>query len=489
MTWHEPQNLRDCVALKPETFAVPAVLIGKIPRPRRSQSFVFRPRSPSSRGRRTRCITRMAPAARALAADNQSIQPTSLLVLIRSHIRSKIDAALVVAILGSSAGTAHGQLRLRGDAFVQTRSPVGLIVLRGEDKRTPWLDAETVTWLGAISGSDPSNVMGDVLTLSVRGRDPTTGSELRIGRMLVSMGAVRPVHIDGVRGLARAFGGTTVEAFGGFPVVQRFGYDTFDWTAGGRVGQAIGDTAALGGSYSARRRGGHRDDEEVGIDAALTPAPWLTAAGRAAYDVVSRGPTDALLSVSAQKSDVRGEIFTTHRSPGRLLPHTSIFSVLGDFAATSGGATARWRAFPRLELIATGSVQVQGGDVGGQGLGRATLALDDTWASSIGFEARRVDFGGVRWVGARAIATKQLSTAFRLATELELVRPDDDSKNAQPGVLWPWALGSIAWSSLTGWEVATAIEASSGPSNREGFYALARLSYAMFDARQEKTSR
>jgi hypothetical protein len=163
--------------------------------------------------------------------------------------------------------------------------------------------------------------------------------------------------------------------------------------------------------------------------------------------------------------------------------------VLGDFAATSSGATARWRAFPRLELIATGSVQVQGDDVGGQGLGRATLALDDAWASSIGLEARRVDFGGARWVGARAIATKPLSTAFRVATELELVRPDDGSKGAQRGVLWPWALGSVTWSSLTGWEIATAIEASSGPSNREGIYALARVSYAMFDARQEKTAR
>jgi hypothetical protein len=402
-------------------------------------------------------------------------------VLIVVQLKSKIGTALVVgAFLVGSSRRASAQLRLRGDALVQTRSPVGLLVLRGEDKRTPWLDAETVTWLGATGGSEPTGAMGDVLTLSVRTRDVKTGSELRAGRMLVSMGAVRPVHIDGARGLARAFGGTTVEAFGGFPVVQRFAHDTFDWTAGGRVGQAVGDVSAFGASYAVRRRGGQRDGEEVGADVALTPATWLTAAGRAAFDVISRGPTDALMSISAQKDAVRGELFTTHRSPGRLLPRTSLFSVLGDFPSTSTGATVRWRAFPRLELVATGSAQLQGAEIGGQGLGRVTLALDDEWAGSIGVEARRVDFAAARWVGARAIASLPISATFRVATELELVRPDDNSSNRR-GDLWPWALGAIAWSSPTGWEIATAIEASAGPEYRESVHALARVSYAVVD--------
>ena len=94
-------------------------------------------------------------------------------------------------------------------------------------------------------------------------------------------------------------------------------------------------------------------------------------------DFFADGLTDALISVSGQSADVRVEGFTTHRSPGRLLPSTSLFSVLGDFAATTFGTTVRYRAFPRLELVGTGSAQLQGGAVGGQGLGRATLALDD----------------------------------------------------------------------------------------------------------------
>jgi hypothetical protein len=370
-------------------------------------------------------------------------------------------------------------LRLRGDALVQTRSPVGLVVLRGEDQLKPWVDAETVTWMG-VSGMGGSSVgpdafTGDVLTLSVRMRDAKTGSEMRAGRMIVTTGAVRPVHLDGARGLVRVFGGTTLEAFGGAPVARRFDYATFDWAAGGRLAQSVGDVFTVGGSYLQRRSAGRPADEEAGADAAFTPAPWLTAAGRVAFDLLTHGPSDALASLSAQKDDVRGEVFTTHRSAGRLLPSTSLFSVLGDYAATSTGTTFRWRAFPRLELLATGSAQFQGDELGGQGLARATLALDDEWEGSLGAEIRRVDFGGARWTGARAIVGLPLTARFRFASELELVVPDRPDAR---GTVWPWALGAVAWRPRPEWDVAIGVEGSSGPLDRFETHALARATYA-----------
>lgn len=349
---------------------------------------------------------------------------------------------------------------------------MGLLVLRGEDRAKPWLDAEAVTWLGLTEGPDAT---GDVLTLSVRARDVKTGSEVRAGRMVVSTGAVRPIHIDGARGTVRVFGGTTLEAFGGFPVQRAFDYRAFDWAAGGRVGQALGDEVLFGASYLHRRIRNRPADEEVGADASFTPAPWFTAAGRVAFDLVTHGVTDALASISAQKKDVRLELFTTHRSPGRLLPSTSLFSVLGDYAATSTGSTVRWRAFPRLELVATGSAQVQGGDFGGQAIGRATLALDDEWAGSLGFEVRRVDFASARWTGARAIVDLPLTTRVRVATELEIVRPDDPRGK---GSIWPWALVAVAYRPTPSWDVALAVESSSGREYSFETHALARVSYA-----------
>jgi len=391
---------------------------------------------------------------------------------------SKITAAAGGALLAFGGSVTAPRvaladpLRLRGDAYAQTSSPVGLVVLHGEDRSSPGVDAETVTWLGV---SDTPGAMGDVLTLSVRLRDLTTGSELRAGRMLVSMGAVRPLHIDGARGLVRLFGGTTLETFGGFPVTRRFEYDTFDWATGGRIGQSIGDVLSVGASYLQRRSDGRPADEEAGADVMLTPKPWLSAVGRAAYDLDSRGLTDVLASVGAHDKDVRGELFTTYRSPGRMLPSTSLFSVLGDFSSTNIGATGRWRAFPRLELVATGSAQVQASDVGGQGLGRATLALDDEWASTLGLEGRRVEVGSARWSGARGVAGAAVSARVRVSSELELVVPDHPG--ARPSV-WPWVLGAVSYRINRAWDVAAGVEASSGAEQRSTLAGLARLSFA-----------
>lgn len=359
------------------------------------------------------------------------------------------------------------QLRLRGDALADTRAPVGLLVLHGQDRAARWLDAETVAWLGTQNG-------GDVLTLTVRARHPETGSELRLGRMVATAGAVRPVHIDGARGLLRLFGNTTLEAFTGVPVVTSFGWKDFDWVAAGRVSESVADKVTVGGSYAIRKRAGVTDNEEVGADFSLTPATWLTAAGRAAFDASTKDPVDALGTVSAQKGDLRGELFVTHRVPSRLLPQTSLFSMLGNVPSTTTGTTGRWRAAPRLELIASGSVQTRAGDTGGQGFGRAALALDDARDGELGLEARRVDFGGGRWVGARATARIPLHRSVRLSTELELVRPDEPGTRA---ALWPWSLLALTYRADLGWEAAAAMEAAGGPE-RSWVAILARFSYA-----------
>lgn len=366
-------------------------------------------------------------------------------------------------------------LRLRGDALAQTRSPVGLLMLQGSDEVRPWMDAEMVSWLGVTDSPSPT---GDVLTLSVRLRHAGSGSELRVGRQLVSTGAIRPLHLDGMRGVARSPWGTAVEAFAGSHVVRGFDYPELTWSAGGRISQAVRDQLVIGGSFMETRTRAESARSEAGADLAFTPAAWFTAAARSAFDLVRYGVADALVSASVQRRDSRLELFLTHRSPGRLLPATSLFSVLGDFAATSVGSTARHRLFPRLDLIATGSVQRQESVQGGQGLVRAVLALDDDWAGSVGVELRRVHFGDSRWSGARGTVAMPIARGIRVATELELVVPDQPNGR---GSVWPWALLALGYRSPRGWDVSAGVEASSGRTYLAEVNGLARFSYA-FDA-------
>ena len=153
----------------------------------------------------------------------------------------------------------------------------------------------------------------------MRLREPHGFGDLRVGRFVVATGAIRPIQIDGASALARAPWGSTVEAFGGVPVVPSFGARPYDWVIGARIAQAVASRMTAGASFVRTAPHGEIADDEVGADLAAVPVPGLDGASRAAYDVTSPGIADALISAAVRKKDFRVELFATHRSPSRLL--------------------------------------------------------------------------------------------------------------------------------------------------------------------------
>jgi len=380
---------------------------------------------------------------------------------------AKIAAFALVGLLW--ANSAHAQaLRLRADAVAETSSPAGLIVLQGQDRARPWLDVEGLVWGGARP-----EVTGDVLVLALRLHDTKGRTELRAGRFVLSTGAVRPVQIDGAKALGRLPFGATIELFGGAPVVPRFASQPYDWLAGGRVAQSVGHRATLGVSYVQRRSHMEVADEEVGADMTTMPLPWLDIAGRGAYDLTSPGIAEAIASAAARTKKTRFELFASHRSPGRLLPATSLFSVLGDFPSESLGMTVLWKAAPRLDLLASGAGQQVGGTYGYNAWLRSTLRLDDKGAGYLGVEVRRQDVSTAQWTGLRIVASLPIVTTFRFSTELEVALPDEPNGR---GIAWPWGLMALSWRPGKGWETAAAVEAGASPLNRYEVNGLLRLS-------------
>lgn len=345
-----------------------------------------------------------------------------------------------------------------------------MLVMQGEDRAKPWLSAEALAWLG--TGADRT---GDVLTLLVRARDVQGRGEARAGRFLAATGAIRPLHIDGVSALGRTPWGTSLEAFGGVPVVPRFGQRDYDWAVGGRVAQRIADRATLGFAYLQRRDRGRLSDEEVGGDLAMVPLRGIDLATRAAYDLVSLGLTDALASVAVRTTDLRVELFGTRRSPSRLLPATSLFSVLGDVPSTRAGTTVRWAAAPRLDLLATAATQIIDDRVGGDGTLRATLRTNEEGTASIGIELRRQAVPGAEWSGVRAIGAAPVARRLAVAAEIEVARADNPGRR---GDIWPWALVALTWHATSSWSFAAAAEGASTSTARSELTALLRGSFA-----------
>ena len=96
--------------------------------------------------------------------------------------------------------------------------------------------------------------------------EPHGYGEVRAGRFVLATGAILPVQLDGAEAIGRLPSGSTVETFGGVPVVPRFGPRAYDWLAGGRVAQSIASRATVGVSYVQRREDGEIADEELGAD-------------------------------------------------------------------------------------------------------------------------------------------------------------------------------------------------------------------------------
>jgi hypothetical protein len=382
--------------------------------------------------------------------------------------RKRGAAACLTGALALTHAASAEPLRLRADAVAETEAPSGLVVVQGSDKLHPWVDAEALVWAGART--DPA---ADVLVLSLRLREPHGYGEVRGGRFVFSAGAIRPVQVDGASALARAPWGSTVETMAGVPVVPRFGTRAYDWIAAGRFAQSITPLAKLGVSYVERRQHGEVADDEVGADLAAAPARWLDLAARSAYDLTSPGIADALLSVAARTGAFRVEGFATHRSPSRLIPATSLFSVLGDVPSDMVGTTIRWNAAPRLDVWGTGAAQRIGEEYGGNASLRALLRLDDKGSGNLGAELRRQAVSTARWTGIRFVSAQPLGEHLRVSTEIELVVPDVPSGR---GCVWPWGLLALSWRSHDGWEAAGGVEAASTPEHRYELNALVRLS-------------
>lgn len=381
--------------------------------------------------------------------------------------------ALMLGCLLCARSAEAQPLRLRGDAFAQTPSPTGLLVLSGEDRVKPWISAEGLAWLGAGVGGETG--AGDVLTLVVKLRDPTGHGEVRIGRLMATMGSVRPLQLDGASVLGRTPWGTSLEAFGGAPVVPRFGERAYDWAVGGRLAQSIGDKAKVGVAYLHQRDHGDLAAEEVGADLAIAPTRSFDLAARSAYDLVSWGLVDALLSASLRFASLRFEAFVTRRSPSRLLPATSLFSVLGDAPATRGGATVRWNAAPRLDVIGSGAVYVQDARTGFDAFVRANLRTDDEGKGVLGLELRRQGVPKSGWTGIRATAVVPVVPRLRASTELELAAADHPDAR---GAVWPWALLAMTYRASDRWDMALATEVASRPAVSREVVGLFRASYA-----------
>ncbi|MEM7433612.1 MAG: hypothetical protein AAF436_00575 [Myxococcota bacterium] len=383
--------------------------------------------------------------------------------------------------MASSAGAQPH--RLGAELWGQANPNYGLIVLQGSTRKYPYIDAEALVWggVGASQTGFDDDATFEALVVTVRVRDPRGVSDTRLGRFILSTGAVRAVQIDGGHLVLRAPSKTHVEVFGGVPVEGDAEGRGSDWMVGGRVSQGLGKRGVIGGSYYNRFNAGQRSDEEVGADFALRVAHWLDMAAKFSWEIINPGIAEVLATVSAQTKNkaIRGEVYATKRSPTRMLQQTSLFTVLGDPETLAVGANLRWRAAPRLDLWLDAALRDAQEELGWSGYLRGVLRTDDEGKGSILGELRRQSVTIARWTGIRLAAVIPLyedrDTTVGLMPEFEVIIPDDPQEGQ--GKVWPWGRLAVRWRPSPSWAIAAACEASANQVERYEVRALARVAY------------
>jgi hypothetical protein len=358
--------------------------------------------------------------------------------------------AIVLVLAGSPA--VADPLRLRADALAGTQSPAGLLVLEADAKASATTNAEAVVW----TANDSADVL--VIALRARSKDGRIGG--RVGRFVASLGALRPVHVDGASARMRLPGRLDVEAYGGMPVLSfehPMSERAWDWVAGGRIARRLGDFGSVGVALLEQRDEGRLATREVGIDSGLAIGKHHDVATRLAYDLANPAIADAYASVVRRKEKVRSELYVGYRAASHLLPATSLFTVLGDTPSARGGMLVSGKVAPRLELASDFGMRGASDELGVLLVLRGRLALDDRFKSAITAELRRDGVGDDAWSGVRGAARIALPHSLTAATEVELVVPDRDRMR---GVVWPWALAALSYERGP-WRAATALEASS----------------------------
>jgi hypothetical protein len=313
---------------------------------------------------------------------------------------------------------------------------------------------------------------GDVLVIALRGRTRSGRASGQLGRFVSTLGALRPVHVDGAAARVRLPKRFDLEAVAGVPVVPGLATArTWDWYAAARASRRLGEWGAVGLAYGQRRDASLLVSEELGADAGFTLGKRSDLGARVAYDVANPGLAEVALTASHRRKTVRSELYAIHRASSHLVPATSLFSVLGDVPSQRAGVLVTWRAAPRLDLIGDAGARYVD-MIGAELVGRARLRLDDRGASALTGEIRRSGVGDDEWTGLRGAARITLRRSLIASTELELVIPDMDRGR---GAVWPWGLVALAWE-RGDWQAAVAVEASASPEHTGRLDLLGTLS-------------
>src|SRR5258705_9485226 len=269
--------------------------------------------------------------------------------------------ALILAVLASAAARAGGDSTTLYDSSPYVRdgghqdnSIYEAFSLFARAEGNDWLkDIRIVArgWGRLTLGTsfDDHTTAGDVDSLFLEGRVLKRHLLLRVGRQLMTGGAMRATQVDGITADGVVAYGLGVQAWAGVPVQPRFAQAGGDFITGARGFWRHSFDSEEGVSYVYALRKGYLARSDLGVDGSWTPIRAGTVSGRAqwvhAAERLAEARLQGLWQINKQVQVV-GDV--SRIAPDLFIDRSSIFAVFSAELRNQAGARGCFPPLPPL---------------------------------------------------------------------------------------------------------------------------------------------
>jgi hypothetical protein len=396
-------------------------------------------------------------------------------------------ALLLAPTANARAGTVDGSVSfvMNGrsdprDGNVYTVVPVYAgLHLSVRELSVPYADdlrLELDGWLGGLLGQpyEGQRFIGDLNVFSIEARFARRHVLVRLGRQIAIGGAAHFTHLDGAS-VTLEHAGVGLTAFGGVPVVPRFGVKVGDAVGGGRVFYRFSYESQLGVSFIHIEDGGRTARQDLALDFRARPFRLLTLTGLGVLSLVERDMAEIDIAATLalhRRLDVRADF--RQQRPDLFIPRSSIFSVFSNTNRKEAGGVVDARPHARVELDADYHVILDEMGTGHRAGVRGQVRFGPVGELTLGSELRLLRLPDKGYEQAR------LYVMFRILPSLIASLDGDAFYFTTPVNGRDWSLtgaASVGWDFRPAWRLVVSGAGSSTPFIQGGWDAMVKLAY------------
>lgn len=347
----------------------------------------------------------------------------------------------------------------------------------GGDKYLADLRLEVSGWLGGLLGEPigGQRFLGDLNLAYVEGKLFRRKVEVRLGRQMITGGVARFTHLDGASLRFNIWRGLSLTAFGGVPVIQRFGVKVGDATIGARLAYRTSHNTELGASFIHLHDKGRTARQDFGLDGRMLPHPNVSLSYLLVISILEKQLAEADIGATfTPRRWLTARVDYRHDVPNLWIPRSSIFSVFSDTTRDEVGGELEFRWPRALQVRADYHVVVEEAGTGHRGGMRLSITPGTPGRSQIGIEGRLLKREGPGYFEGRVFGYHRIVPNLLISVDVDTYKFDRHINGRDFSVT---GTAALAWDFARHFRAVASAAVNASPYVDNGYDFMIKLAY------------